>query len=382
MSHPDTLSVHAGYEPDATGAVMPPIYLTSTFAQSAPGKHSGYEYSRSGNPTRHALEKALAELEGGTAGFAFASGLAAMATILELLDAGSEIVAVDDLYGGAWRLFEGVRKRSANLSVTYVPTNGTEAWRAAIKPSTRLVWIEVPTNPSLSIPDLQAVVEAAHSVGALAVADATFATPYLLRPLDYGFDIVVHSATKYLNGHSDVVAGAAIVRTNELAQRLRYLQNAAGAVLDPFSSFLVLRGLRTLALRMQRHSTNTQAIAEWLERQPAAQQVIYPGLASHPDHALASRQFHHGFGGVVSVRLDTNDAGILRFISALRIFTLAESLGGVESLVNQPWSMTHASLPEAERLARGIDPALLRLSVGVEHANDLIADLERGFAAL
>lgn len=382
MTHPDTLSVHAGHVPDATGAVMPPVYLSSTFAQQSPGQHGGYEYARSGNPTRKALEQALAELEGGAAGFAFASGLAAISTVLELLDADSEIVTVDDLYGGSWRLFEQVRARTAGLTIKYVASGDTAALQAAITPATRLVWIEIPTNPLLRVPDLAAVVEAARKVGALIVADATFSTPYLLRPLDYGFDIVVHSLTKYLNGHSDLIGGAAIVRTPELAQRLGYLQNAVGAVLDPFSSFLVLRGLRTLALRMQRHGSNAQAIAEWLEGQPGAEQVIYPGLTSHPDHAVAKRQFLRGFGGVVSVRLRADDAGVLRFLKALRIFTLAESLGGVESLVNLPWSMTHASLPEADRLARGINPALIRLSVGIEHAGDLIADLQQGLAIL
>lgn len=382
MSHPDTLIVHAGYVPDATGAVMPPVYLNSTFVQQAPGKHGDYGYARSGNPTRHALEQALAEVEGGAAGFAFASGLAAISTVLELLEAGSEIIAIDDLYGGTWRLFEQVRARTAGLSIKYVSGSDTEALQAAITPATKLIWIEIPTNPLLRVPDLAAVVEAARKVGALTVADATFATPYLLRPLEFGFDIVVHSVTKYLNGHSDLIGGATIVRTPELAQRLSYLQNAVGAVLDPFSSFLALRGLRTLALRMQRHGSNAHGIAEWLEAQPGVEQVIYPGLDSHPDHVLAKRQFVHGFGGMVSVRLKTDEAGSLRFLKALQIFTLAESLGGVESLVNQPWAMTHASLPAADRLARGINPALIRFSVGIEHVDDLIADLRQGLAAL
>lgn len=382
MSREETLCVHAGYVPDATGAVMPPVYLSSTFAQPAPGQHTGYEYARSGNPTRAALEKALAELEGGAAGFAFASGMAASATVLELLDAGSEIVAVDDLYGGSWRLFEGVRKRSAGLNATYVRSDDIEAMRRAIKPTTRMVWVEVPTNPGLRVADLVAVREAAQAVGALTVVDATFATPYLLRPLELGFDIVVHSMTKYLNGHSDVIGGAAVVRNEELARRLGYLQNAVGGVLDPFASFLILRGLRTLALRMQRHCANAMRIAEWLQTQPAVREVIYPGLPSHPDHALASRQLRNGYGGMISVRLDTDEAGVHRFLKALRLFTLAESLGGVESLVNQPWSMTHASLPEQERKARGIEPALLRLSIGIEHADDLVADLEKGLGQL
>lgn len=380
--HLDTLGVHAGYQPDATGAVMPPIYTSSTYAQDAPGQHRGYEYARSGNPTRAAFEKALAELEGGVAGFAFASGLAAMSTVLELLDAGSEIVALDDLYGGAWRLFEKVRNRSAGLKTRYVAPHDIGALRAAITPATQLVWLEIPTNPLLKVADLAAVVEAAHAVGALVVVDATFSTPYLLRPLDYGADIVIHSVTKFLNGHSDVIGGAAIVRTPELAERLGYLQNAVGGVLDPFSSFLALRGLRTLALRMQRHSSNALGIAQWLEGQAAVEKVAYPLLPSHPQYALAQRQFKRGAGGVVSVWLKADDAGVRRFIAALQLFTLAESLGGVESLLNLPWAMTHASIPEADRLRRGVSPNLLRLSVGVEHIDDLIADLQAGFAAI
>lgn len=380
--HLDTLGVHAGYQPDATGAVMPPIYTSSTYAQDAPGQHRGYEYARSGNPTRAAFEKALAELEVGAAGFAFASGLAAMSTVLELLDAGSEIVALDDLYGGAWRLFEKVRNRSAGLKTRYVAPDDIDALRAAITPATKMVWLEIPTNPLLKVADLAAVVEAAHAVGALVVVDATFSTPYLLRPLAYGADIVIHSVTKFLNGHSDVIGGAAIVRTPELAERLGYLQNAVGGVLDPFSSFLALRGLRTLALRMQRHSSNALGIAQWLEGQAAVEKVAYPLLPSHPQYALAQRQFTRGAGGVVSVWLKADDAGVRRFIAALQLFTLAESLGGVESLLNLPWAMTHASIPEADRLRRGVSPNLLRLSVGVEHIDDLIADLQAGFAAL
>lgn len=380
--HPDTLAVHAGYTPDATGAVMPPIYPSSTYAQRAPGEHSGYEYARSGNPTRCAFEKALAELEGGVAGFAFASGLAAMSTVVELLDAGSDIVAVDDLYGGAWRLFDRVRNRSAGHKVRYVPADNTAALRDAITPSTKMVWIEIPTNPLLKVVDIKAAVEAAHAVGALAVVDATFATPYLLRPLEFGADIVLHSITKYLNGHSDVIGGAAIVRTAELAERLGYLQNAVGGILDPFSSFLALRGLKTLPLRMQRHSSNALALAQWLEQQDGIEDVIYPGLPSHPQHALAARQFPKGFSGIVSIRLKADEAGVRRFLKALKVFTLAESLGGVESLVNLPWAMTHASIPEEDRLRRGVGPNLLRLSVGVEHIEDIKADIAAGLAAV
>ena len=380
MPHPDTLAVHAGYTPDATGAVMPPIYLSSTFAQPAPGEHTGYEYIRSGNPTRAAFESALAQLEGGVAAFAFASGLAAMSAIVELLDAGSEVVAIDDLYGGAWRLFEKVRARSAGLSVQYVAD--AAGFEAVISAQTRLVWLEIPTNPLLKIVDLKRVIDAAHAVGALVVVDATFATPYLLRPLEFGADIVLHSITKYLNGHSDVLGGAAIVRTPELAERLGYLHNATGAVMSPFDSFLALRGLKTLPLRMQRHCSNALALAQWLQGQPGVRDVIYPGLEAHPEHALAVAQFKAGFGGVVSVRLATDAAGVRRFVQALKVFTLAESLGGVESLVNVPWDMTHASLPEGDRLRRGIGPDLLRLSVGVEFVDDLKADLAAALAVV
>lgn len=378
----DTLCVHAGYAPDDTGAVMPPVYLSSTYARRTPGSRNEYEYARSGNPTRHALEKALAELEGGAAGFAFASGMAASATVLELLPAGSEIVAVDDLYGGSWRLFEAVRKHSANLKVRYVAPGDADALARVIVPGTAMVWVEIPSNPFLRVPDLDDIRQRAHAVGALAVADATFATPWLLQPLAHGFDIVVHSLTKYINGHSDVIAGAAVAREPGLAQRIAYLQNAAGAVLDPFASFLVLRGLRTLGLRMERHVANAQQIAQWLCGRQRVAQVIHPGLSSHPDHALARRLLPRGAGGMISLRLDADAAGASRFLGALSLFQVAESLGGVESLINQPWSMTHASLPEDLRRARGIDPALMRLSVGIESASDLMADLEQALAVI
>ncbi|MBC3877377.1 PLP-dependent transferase [Undibacterium sp. FT79W] len=382
MSHPDTLSVHAGYQPDSTGAVMPPIYLSSTYAQRAPGEHSGFEYGRSGNPSRQAFERALAELEGGTAGFAFASGLGAMTTVLELLEAGSEIVAVDDLYGGAWRLFEQVKARSAGLKVRYVAPDDLTALRSAITPATKLVWLEVPTNPLLKFPDIAAITEIARGVGALTVVDATFVTPYLLKPLEFGADIVLHSITKYLNGHSDVIGGAVIVKDQALADKLRWLQNAVGAVLAPFDSFLALRGLRTLALRMQRHSSNALTLARWLQQQSGISDVIYPGLASHPQHALAQRLLPKGQSGIISIRLNTDTAGLRRFVAALKLFTLAESLGGVESLINHPWSMTHAAIPEALRIERGIGENLLRLSVGIEHPADLQADLAQALAAI
>jgi len=362
--------------------VMPPIYLSSTYAQRAPGEHSGFEYGRSGNPSRQAFELALAKLEGGSAGFAFASGLGAMTTVLELLEVGSEIVAVDDLYGGAWRLFEQVKERSAGLKVHYVTPDDLDDWRAAINPSTKLVWLEVPTNPLLKFPDIAAISAIAKSVGALTVVDATFVTPYLLKPLDFGADIVLHSITKYLNGHSDVIGGAVIVKDAALADKLRWLQNAVGAVLSPFDSFLALRGLRTLALRMQRHSSNALTLARWLEQQNGIRDVIYPGLASHPQHALAQHMLPKGQSGIISIRLDSDAAGLRRFVSALKLFTLAESLGGVESLINHPWSMTHAAIPEALRLQRGVSENLLRLSVGIEHPDDLQADLAQALAAL
>ncbi|ACZ76730.1 MULTISPECIES: trans-sulfuration enzyme family protein [Dickeya] len=377
MSHFDTLTVHAGYTPDSTGAVMPAIYATSTFAQPAPGQHTGYEYSRSGNPTRHALEANIAALEGGIQGFAFASGLAASATVLELLDQGSHIVAVDDIYGGTWRLLDRVRKRTAGLTVTYVDPADLTTLEQAITPQTRMIWVETPTNPLLKLADLRAIAELAQRHGVISVADNTFASPALQRPLELGFDIVVHSATKYLNGHSDVVAGLAVVgRDKELAAQLAFLQNAVGGVLDPFSSFLTLRGIRTLALRLARHSDNALTLARWLEQQPQVEQVYYPGLPSHPQHALARQQMS-AFGGMISVRLRGDAEYASTVIKRTRLFTLAESLGGVESLISQPFNMTHASLPLEQRLHLGITPQLLRLSVGIENVEDLIADLQQ-----
>lgn len=370
-----TQSVHSGSHDDGFGAVMPPIYATSTFAQRAPGEHRGFEYARSGNPTRQALERALAELEGGRQGYAFASGLAAIATVLELLDSGSHIIALDDVYGGTWRLLEGVRRRSAGLQISWVSPDDLPGIEAAITPQTRMIWVETPTNPLLKLADLHAIATLARRHGLLSVADNTFASPALQRPLAAGFDIVVHSATKYLNGHSDVLAGAAVVGDDEtLAERLAYLQNALGAVLDPFGSFLTLRGIRTLALRMERHSANASQLAPWLESHPRIERVYYPGLASHPQHALAQRQMTRP-GGIISCLLRDDETQIVARIARLRLFTLAESLGGVESLICQPFSMTHASLPLAQRLARGIVPQLLRLSVGIEDVDDLQADL-------
>ncbi|RTF77127.1 aminotransferase class I/II-fold pyridoxal phosphate-dependent enzyme [Serratia marcescens] len=377
MAKFDTLTVHAGYTPDATGAVMPAIYATSTYAQPAPGEHTGYEYSRSANPTRTALESAIAELEGGSRGYAFASGLAACSTVLELLDKDSHLIAVDDLYGGTYRLLEKVRSRTAGLRVTYVAPADLAGLEQAIEPDTKMIWVETPTNPLLKLADLSAIAAIAKKHQLISVADNTFASPYLQRPLDLGFDVVVHSATKYLNGHSDVVAGVAAVGDNPaLAEQLGFLQNAVGGILDPFSSFLTLRGVRTLALRMQRHSDSALRIAQWLESQPQVENVYYPGLPSHPQHELAARQMTR-FGGMISVRLKGDDAYARRVIQRSRLFTLAESLGGVESLISQPFSMTHASIPLEQRLATGITPQLVRLSVGIEDVEDLIADLQQ-----
>ncbi|MFW0825648.1 trans-sulfuration enzyme family protein [Cronobacter dublinensis] len=376
-----TLSVHSGAHHDQHGAVMPPIYATSTYAQPAPGEHTGYEYSRSGNPTRHALERAIAELEAGSQGFAFASGLAAISTVLELLDKESHIVAVDDVYGGTYRLLENVRKRTAGLSVSWVKPDDLAALEAAIRPETRMIWVETPTNPLLKLADLEAIAGLARRHGLISVADNTFASPAIHRPLTLGFDIVVHSATKYLNGHSDVVAGLAVVGDNAaLAQQLAYLQNAVGGVLDPFSSFLTLRGIRTLALRMERHSENALKIAQRLEQHPQVEKVFFPWLESHPQHTLARRQMALS-GGMISIVVRGDEARAAQVIKTLRLFTLAESLGGVESLVSQPFSMTHASIPLEQRLANGITPQLIRLSVGIEEADDLIADLEQALGA-
>lgn len=380
MKNLATLSVHSGAFNDQHGAVMPPIYATSTFAQPAPGQHTGYEYSRSGNPTRDTLEAAIAELEGGSRGYAFASGLAGIATVLELLDKESHIVAVDDVYGGTYRLIENVRRRTAGLQVSWVKPDDVQAIEAAIRPETRMLWVETPTNPLLKLADLEAIAAIARRHHLISVADNTFASPILQRPLEQGFDIVVHSATKYLNGHSDVVAGLVVVGDNpELAETLGYLQNAIGGVLDPFSSFLTLRGIRTLALRIERHSSNALALARWLEQQPQVEKVWYPGLESHPHFELARRQMSQA-GGMISIVVKGDDQRATTIIQKLKLFTLAESLGGVESLVSQPFSMTHASIPLAQRLANGITPQLIRLSVGIEDPQDLIDDLRQALA--
>ncbi len=376
-----TRAIHAGQSPDpTTGAVMPPIYATSTYAQSSPGVHQGFEYSRTHNPTRFAYERCVAGLEGGSRGFAFASGLAATSTILELLDSGSHVVCMDDVYGGTFRLFERVRRRSAGLDFSFVDLTDSAAFEAAIRPDTRMVWVETPTNPMLKIVDLQAVSAVAKKHGLLMVVDNTFASPILQRPLEHGADIVMHSATKFLNGHSDMVGGMAVVGDNaELAEQMAFLQNSVGAVQGPFDSFLALRGLKTLHLRMKAHCENAQALAEWLQTHPGVEQVIYPGLESHPQHALAARQMD-GFGGIVSVRIKGGFEGAKRFCERTHLFTLAESLGGVESLVNHPAVMTHASVPVERRAVLGIHDDLVRLSVGVESLHDLRHDLERALS--
>jgi cystathionine gamma-lyase len=374
-----TRAIHGGQEHDpTTGAVMVPIYATSTYAQASPGEHKGFEYSRSQNPTRFALERALADLESGTKGYAFASGLAAIATLLDALDAGDHVIASEDLYGGSFRLFDKVRRRSAALEFTFVDLADLKAIEAAITPRTRLIWAETPTNPMLRLCDLEAIAGLAKRRGVIAAADNTFASPYVQRPLELGFDVVMHSTTKYVGGHSDVVGGALVVGENaELRDKLTFLQNAVGAVAGPFDSYLTLRGLKTLALRMQRHCENGLAVAQWLERQRGVTQVIYPGLPSHPQHALAKRQMAAGFGGMITLILDRDLDGTRRFLERTRLFTLAESLGGVESLIEHPAIMTHASIPADTRARIGIADSLVRLSVGVEAAADLIADLEQ-----
>ena len=371
-----TLAIHGGQAPDpSTGAVMPPIYATSTYAQSSPGVHQGFEYSRTHNPTRFAYERCVAALEGGTRGFAFASGMAATSTVLELLDSGSHVLAMDDIYGGSYRLFERVRRRSAALDFGFVDLTDLAAFEAAITPKTKLVWVETPTNPMLKIVDIAAVADIAHRHGLLVVVDNTFASPMLQRPLLLGADIVVHSATKYLNGHSDMVGGIAVVGDNpDLAAQLAFLQNSIGAVQGPFDSFLALRGLKTLHLRMQAHCANALALAQWLETHPAIEKVIYPGLPSHPQHALASRQMQ-GYGGIISIVLKGGFDAARRFCENTKLFTLAESLGGVESLVNHPARMTHASVPAERRERLGVSDGLVRLSVGVELPGDLQHDI-------
>lgn len=372
-----TLAIHAGQKPDpTTGAVMTPIYATSTYAQKSPGQHQGFEYSRSHNPTRFAYEDCVAALEGGTKGYAFASGLAATSTILETLDTGSHVVCMDDVYGGTFRLFERVRRRSAGLDFSFVDLNDRKALDAAIKPNTRLIWIETPTNPMLKIVDIAAICEFARKRGIKVCVDNTFATPILQRPLEMGADIVMHSATKYLNGHSDIVGGMAVVGSDsELAEQMTFLQNAIGGIQGPFDSFLALRGLKTLHLRMKAHCESAGELAAWLETHPAIDKVIYPGLASHPQHALAGTQMQ-GYGGMISILVKGGFDAARKMMERCELFAVAESLGGVESLVNHPAIMTHASVPKENRDRLGIADNLVRLSVGVEDVADLRDELD------
>ncbi|HTU43696.1 MAG TPA: cystathionine gamma-synthase [Bryobacteraceae bacterium] len=375
-----TRAIHAGQEPDpSTGAIMTPIYATSTFVQKSPGVHKGFEYSRTQNPTRLAYERCVADLEGGVRGFAFASGLAGMATALDLLNSGDHVVANDDLYGGTFRLFERVRKRSAGLEFTFIDMTDIETLERALRPNTRMIWVETPSNPLLKIVDLQAVADIAKQHGALSVADNTFATPYLQRPLEYGFDIVVHSATKYLNGHSDMVGGVVVVSDAELGERLAFLQNAVGAIGGPFDSFLALRGLKTLHLRVAQQCSNAQRLAEWLSEHPAVERVSYPGVASHPQRELAARQMS-AFGGIIAVDLKGGLEDARRMLERCRLFALAESLGAVESLIDHPAIMTHSSVPAEQRRKAGISDTLLRLSVGVEDFEDLREDLDQALS--
>ena len=374
-----TRAIHAGQQPDpSTGAIMTPIYATSTYVQRSPGDHQGWEYSRSHNPTRDAYEQCIADLEGGSRGFAFASGMAASATVLELLDSGDHVIAMDDLYGGSFRLFNNVRERSAGLEFSFTAIEDIDALKAAIRPETRMIWVETPTNPMLKIVDIAAVAGVARECGALLVVDNTFASPMLQRPLEMGADIVVHSATKFLNGHSDMVGGVAVVGDDEeLANRLWYLLNSIGGIQGPFDSFLAMRGLKTLALRMKAHCENALQIAQWLEGHPAVSTTLYPGLESHPQYDLAMSQMNGQGGGIISIDLKGGLEAARRMLEGCQLFSLAESLGGVESLINHPAIMTHASVPVEKRARLGISDSLVRLSVGVEDVGDLIAELDQ-----
>ncbi|HEY0940212.1 MAG TPA: PLP-dependent aspartate aminotransferase family protein [Steroidobacter sp.] len=376
-----TRCIHAGQSPDpTTGAVMPPIYTTSTYAQSSPGVHKGYDYSRTANPTRGAWERCIADLEGGVRGFAFASGMATTSTLLELLDSGSHIVAMDDLYGGTFRLFERVRRRSAGLEITFANLADQRSFEAAVRPTTKMIWIETPTNPTLRLVDIAQIAEFARKRNILTVVDNTFASPWVQRPIELGADIVMHSATKYLNGHSDMIGGVAVAANEELAEKIGFLQNAVGAISGPFDSFLALRGLKTLALRMRQSSESALRIAGWLEKHSRVAKVLYPGLPSHPQHQLARRQMQNGFSGIVTFFVKGGLPEAKHFLERCRLFTIAESLGGVESLVDHPGLMTHASIPPDKRRELGIDDSLIRLSVGIEDVEDLLADLEQALA--
>ena len=375
-----TRAIHAGQKPDpTTGAVMTPIYATSTYAQESPGVNKGYEYARGKNPTREAFEACIADLENGTHGFGFGSGMAATSTALELLDAGAHILTGDDLYGGTYRLFERVRRRSMGLDFSYLDLTDLEAVEAAVRPETKMLWVETPTNPLMKLADIAALSAVAKKHGLLMVVDNTFATPWCQSPLDLGADIVMHSATKYLNGHSDVIGGVLVTKDADLAVQLKFLQNSIGGVMGPFDAFLVNRGLKTLGVRMKAHCENALAIARWLEGRAGVAKVYYPGLESHPQHDLAKRQMR-GFGGMISILVDGDLARTKQIMERLQVFTVAESLGGVESLANHPAIMTHASVPKEVREAGGVTDNLIRLSVGVEDLDDLIADLEQALA--
>jgi cystathionine gamma-lyase len=375
----ETLVIHGGQHPEpVTGAVMPPIFQTSTYAQKGPGEHSGFEYSRTHNPTRYALERALASLEGGRFGFAFASGCAATTTIALMFDAGDHIVSVDDVYGGTFRLFDKVLRRQG-LRFSFVDPTDPGAIEAAMEAGTKMVWVETPTNPMLKLADIAAIAAICKRRGVLLAVDNTFASPMLQRPLEQGADLVMHSTTKYIGGHSDVVGGAVITSDPDVAARLGFLQNSCGGVPGPQDCFLTLRGLKTLALRMERHCSNAARVAAFLEAHPKIDRVIYPGLASHPQHALAQRQMSAP-GGMISAYLKGDLETARRFLGAVKVFTLAESLGGVESLIEHPAIMTHASIPADKRQALGIHDGFVRLSVGVEHVDDLLADLTQALA--
>lgn len=379
--HLNTRVIHAGQSPDpTTGAVMTPIYATSTYVQQSPGKHKGYEYSRTHNPTRDAYEKCVADLESGARGFAFASGMAAISTVLELLNSGDHLIAMDDLYGGTYRLLEKVRKRSANLQVSFVDLSHPEKILPAIKSNTRMIWIESPTNPMLKLADLKIIADIAKKHKILTVVDNTFATPMIQRPIESGCDIVVHSATKYLNGHSDMIGGIAVVGDNEvIAEQMGFLQNSIGAVAGPFDSFLAMRGIKTLALRMQRHCDNAMELASWLAAHPKVKRVIYPGLKSHPQHELAKKQMKL-FGGMITIELKGDLKATIKMLERCEIFSLAESLGGVESLIEHPAIMTHAGIPKNQREVLGISDSLVRLSVGIEDIEDLKNDLNHALS--
>ena len=378
----DTKAIHAGQHFDpTTGAVITPIYATSTYAQTGPGEHKGLDYGRSHNPTRFAFERAIAELEGGHAGFAFSSGMAASSAVLEIFEHGAHGVATDDLYGGSYRLFERVRKKSADLSVSYVDVAQIDKIEAAITDKTKFIWIETPTNPLLKLADIAAISKIAKAHKLVLIVDNTFASPYLQNPIALGADIVVHSATKYINGHSDVIGGIAVAASEDLSQKIGFIQNAVGSIAGPFDSFLMHRGLKTLGLRMKKHSENALQIATWLEQQSGVAKVYYPGLPSHKQHDLAKRQMQNGFGGMISVVLEGGLERATAFLKTTKIFTLAESLGGIESLIEHPAIMTHATIPPEIRKSIGIEDGLIRLSVGIEDITDLKDDLSRALTA-